>query len=61
MREALHNTRDKHDAKDAQVILHMLSSGNVQRYYEPTGSTIGRRCPKRMTSFPRQRPRLCIG
>ena len=35
MREALHNTRDKHDAKDAQVILHMLSSGNVQRYYDP--------------------------
>ena len=35
MREALHNTWDKHDAKDAQVILHMLSSGNVQRYYDP--------------------------
>ena len=35
MREALHNTWDQHDAKDAQVILHMLSSGNVQRYDDP--------------------------
>ena len=35
IREALHNTWDKNDAKDAQVILHMLSAGNVQRYYDP--------------------------
>ena len=34
-REALHNSWDKNDAKDAQVMLHMLSLGNVQRYYDP--------------------------
>ena len=31
-REALHNSWDKNDPKDAQV---MLSLGNVQRYYDP--------------------------
>ena len=35
IREALHNSWDKHDAKDAQVILHMLAAGNVQRYHDP--------------------------
>ena len=35
IREALHNSWDKHDAKDAQVILHMLSAGNVQHYHDP--------------------------
>lgn len=34
-REALHNSWDKNDPKDAQVILHMLISGNVQHYYDP--------------------------
>lgn len=34
-REALHNSWDKNDPKDAQVILHMLKAGNVQRYYDP--------------------------
>ncbi len=34
-REALHNGWDKNDPKDAQVMLHMLSSGQVQRYYDP--------------------------
>lgn len=34
-REALHNGWDKNDPKDAQVILHMLEIGAVQRYYDP--------------------------
>lgn len=34
-REALHNGWDKNDPKDAQVILHMLGIGLVQRYYDP--------------------------
>jgi transposase len=34
-REALHNSWDKNDPKDAQVILHLLKSGIVQRYYDP--------------------------
>jgi transposase len=34
-REALHNTWDKNDPKDAQVMLYMLNAGQVQRYYDP--------------------------
>jgi len=34
-REALHNSWDKNDPKDAQVILHMLKIGACQRYYDP--------------------------
>jgi len=34
-REALHNSWDKNDPRDAQVILHMLSNGLTQRYYDP--------------------------
>lgn len=34
-REALHNGWDKNDPKDAQVILYMLTTGNVQRYQDP--------------------------
>lgn len=34
-REALHNSWDKNDPKDAQVILHMLKIGASQRYYDP--------------------------
>jgi len=34
-REALHNSWDKNDPKDAQVILYMLKAGQVQRYYDP--------------------------
>ena len=34
-REALHNGWDKNDPKDAQVILHMLGIGLVQRYNDP--------------------------
>ena len=34
MRDALHNGWDKNDPKDAQVVLHMLASGQVQRYYD---------------------------
>lgn len=34
-REALHNSWDKNDPKDAQVILHLLKTGIVQTYYDP--------------------------
>lgn len=34
-REALHNSWDKNDPKDAQVILHMLRHGQVQHYHDP--------------------------
>lgn len=34
-REALHNSWDKNDPKDAQVILHLLNTGVVQIYYDP--------------------------
>jgi len=34
-REALHNSWDKNDPKDAQVILHMLGIQATQRYHDP--------------------------
>jgi len=34
-REALHNSWDKNDPKDAQVILHLLKTGVVQTYHDP--------------------------
>ena len=34
-REALHNSWDKNDPKDAQVILHMMEIGNEQVYHDP--------------------------
>jgi len=34
-REALNNSWDKNDPKDAQVILHMMQIGNVQFYHDP--------------------------
>lgn len=34
-REALHNSWDKNDPKDAQVILHMMEIGNEQFYHDP--------------------------
>lgn len=34
-REALHNSWDKNDPKDAQVILHMMQIGNEQFYHDP--------------------------
>lgn len=37
-REALHNSWDKNDPKDAQVILHMMEIGNTQLYYDPLAS-----------------------
>ncbi len=39
-REALHNSWDKNDPKDAQVILHLLQSGVSQRYYDPLAEGI---------------------
>lgn len=39
-REALHNSWDKNDPKDAQVILHMLRIGLSQRYYDPLAQGI---------------------
>jgi transposase len=40
-REALHNSWDKNDPKDAQVILHMLQIGAVQVYQDPLVVGIG--------------------
>jgi transposase len=37
-REALHNSWDKNDPKDAQVILHMLKVGACQTYNDPTAA-----------------------
>jgi len=34
-RDALYNSWDKNDPKDAQVILHLLKTGAVQVYYDP--------------------------
>ncbi len=34
-REALHNSWDKNDPKDAQVILHLLKTGVTQIYHDP--------------------------
>jgi transposase len=34
-RQALHNSWDKNDPKDAQVILHLLRNGNTQYFYDP--------------------------
>ena len=34
-REALYNSWDKNDPKDAQVILHLLKQGTTQRYLDP--------------------------
>jgi transposase len=34
-REALHNSWDKNDPKDAQVILHLLKGGVTQHYHDP--------------------------
>ena len=39
-REALQNSWDKNDPKDAQVMLHLLAAGNVQRYYDPLAQGI---------------------
>lgn len=39
-REALHNSWDKNDPKDAQVILHMLRIGATQRYVDPLAAGI---------------------
>ena len=33
-REAIHNSWDKNDPKDAQVIVHLLKTGIKQRYYD---------------------------
>jgi transposase len=37
-REALYNSWDKNDPKDAQVILHMLKTGVTQTYHDPLNS-----------------------
>ncbi len=34
-REAMHNSWDKNDPKDAQVILHLLRAGMTQHYHDP--------------------------
>jgi len=39
-REALHNSWDKNDPKDAQVILHMLEIGAVQVFHDPLAAGV---------------------
>lgn len=39
-REALHNGWDKNEPKDAQVMLYMLSAGQIQHYYDPLAHQI---------------------
>jgi transposase len=34
-RDAMYNSWDKHDPKDAQVILHLMKTGTTQRYLDP--------------------------
>ena len=34
-REALYNSWDKNDPKDAQVMIHMLKTGMISKYYDP--------------------------
>ena len=45
-REAMHNSWDKNDPKDAQVILHLLKTGLSQTWYDPrrAAPTTRRRC-----------------
>jgi transposase len=47
-REAMHNSWDKNDPKDAQVILHLLKTGLVQTWHDPwsTASTMSRNFQK---------------
>ena len=37
-REAMHNSWDKNDPKDAQVILHMLQTGLTQTWHDVSGT-----------------------
>jgi transposase len=39
-REALHNSWDKNDPKDAQVILHLLRIGAVQFFHDPMAAGV---------------------
>jgi len=39
-REAMHNSWDKNDPKDAQVILHLLKTGLVQTWHDPVVNSI---------------------
>ena len=60
-REALNNSWDKNDPKDAQVILHMMEIGNTQFYHDHwrAAPTTFRSCPKPITSS--LNPRLNFG
>ena len=53
-REAMFNSRDKNDPKDATVILQLLKHGLVQHYHEPSpvrqaAVTSARSCPAFIT------------
>ena len=39
-REAIFNSRDKNDVKDAKVIMYLLESGIVQHYHDPLANEI---------------------
>src|SRR5579883_3197647 len=39
-REAMHNSWDKNDPKDAQVLLHLLKTGVIQHYHDPLANHV---------------------
>jgi transposase len=61
-REALHNSWDKNDPKDAQVMLHMLKIQATQFYHDPlrAGINDAQELSKTMRRLPGPRPRSSI-
>lgn len=59
-REALHNSWDKNDPKDAQVMLHMLRIQATQVYHDPprAGITTCRNCRRPMKRSPRAKTEI---
>ena len=63
-RQALHNSWDKNDPKDAQVILQTMEIGNEQFYHDPlvcVERTTSNSCLKLITSCPSQRQNCGTG
>ena len=61
-REALHNSWDKNDPKDAQVILHMLQIGAVQIFQDPmvAGTNDIQELSKTHDAVSRAKTELCV-
>lgn len=58
-REALFNSWDKNDPKDAQVIIHLLKTGVTQHYHDPLRHQINELQELSKTHFHRRRLGLC--